>query len=175
MVNVPSSIWVDEDGVIVRPTELCAIARSEWADVQPPEDASDKIKEMWAMVRGLPRVDADRYVAAMRDWVAKGAASEFAMTPSEVVAASSTRRTETSAAAAHFDLGQHLHRTGFAADARVHFKEAHRLQPENWTYKRNAWELATPGAQGPSEFYESNWSDEVRAIGAENYYAPPAF
>ena len=46
------------------------------------------------------------------------------------------------------------------------FREAHRLQPDNWTYKRQAWEFVDPILQGPSEQYEGDWLSDVRAIGA---------
>ena len=52
------------------------------------------------------------------------------------------------------------------------FREAHRLQPDNWTYKRQAWEFVDPILQGPSEQYEGDWLSDVRKIGAENYYPP---
>ena len=52
---------------------------------------------------------------------------------------------------------------------------AHRLQPENWTYKRNAWELVSPGIQGPSDFYDGDWLSDIKAAGPEHYYAPPDF
>ena len=51
------------------------------------------------------------------------------------------------------------------------FREAHRLQPDNWTYKRQAWSFLDP-LQGPSEQYEGDWLSDVRAIGPENYYPP---
>ena len=51
------------------------------------------------------------------------------------------------------------------------FREAHRLQPDNWTYRRQAWSFLDP-FQGPSEQYESDWLTDVRKIGAENYYPP---
>jgi hypothetical protein len=77
-----------------------------------------------------------------------------------------------SQAAASFELGQALHRAGHAEDAVHWFREAHRLQPDNWTYKRQAWEFVDPILQGPSEQYEGDWLSDVRAIGAENYYPP---
>jgi len=43
------------------------------------------------------------------------------------------------------------------------------LQPDNWTYKRQAWSLADP-FQGPTELYDSCWVEDVKKIGAENYY-----
>ena len=76
-----------------------------------------------------------------------------------------------SEAAASFELGQHLHRSGHPDDAVRWFREAHRLQPDNWTYKRQAWSFLDP-FQGPSEQYEGDWLTDVRKIGAENYYPP---
>ena len=43
--------------------------------------------------------------------------------------------------AAHFELGCHLWQAGKQHAAFSHFNEAHRLQPDNWTYKRQAWSL----------------------------------
>ena len=45
-----------------------------------------------------------------------------------------------------------------------HFREARRLQPENWTYKRQAWQLADP-FQGRTEVMEGSWLDDVKEIG----------
>ena len=47
-------------------------------------------------------------------------------------------------AAAHCELGQYRYREGRTQDAVRHVREAHRLQPDNWTYKRQAWSLADP-------------------------------
>jgi len=81
------------------------------------------------------------------------------------------RPVEEGLAAAHFALGQHLHRTGHPGDAVPHFRAATRLQPENWTYKRQAWDLAG-SAEAARELYGSDWLADVRALGAENYYPP---
>jgi hypothetical protein len=72
-------------------------------------------------------------------------------------------------AAAHFELGQHLHRVGRTEEAITHFRAAHRLDPTNWTYKRQAWSLVDP-AQGPNEIYEGDWFTDVRQTGPEQYY-----
>jgi hypothetical protein len=118
------------------------------------------------------RIEPQRYVAALRDWVARGAESPYALTPDEVVARSRPCPPELSRAAACFELGQHLHRAGHVDAAVPWFREAHRLQPDNWTYKRQAWELVDPIMQGPSEQYDGDWLSDVRATGAENYYPP---
>lgn len=120
------------------------------------------------LVRGL-RIEGDVYLAAIRDWVENGSRSRFALSPDEVVRRSHPRPREAATAAAHFELGQHLHRTGFAEDAIPHFREAHRLQPENWTYKRQAWSLVDR-TQGKTDVYEGNWLKDVKASGPENYY-----
>ena len=52
-----------------------------------------------------------------------------------------------------------------------HFRAAHRLTPENWTYKRQAWFFEHP-LQAPTGVYDGDWVGDVRAIGAENYYPP---
>ena len=55
-------------------------------------------------------------------------------------------------------------------DAAIHhFRAAHRLQPDNWTYKRQAWSFVNP-LQAPSQEFESDWLSDVRKVGAENYY-----
>jgi hypothetical protein len=117
------------------------------------------------------RIEPEAYVAALRDWVAKGARSPYALAPDEVIARSRPRSPEQSRAAASFELGQHLHRAGHPDDAVAWFREAHRLAPDNWTYKRQAWTLADP-LQGKTAEYESDWLSDVRRIGAENYYPP---
>jgi hypothetical protein len=117
------------------------------------------------------RVEPEKYVAALRDWVSHGAASIYALSPDEVVARSRERTPDMALAAANFELGQHLHRAGDARAAVPYFREAHRLDPDNWTYKRQAWTFANP-LQGPSDDYDSDWLADVRKVGAENYYPP---
>jgi hypothetical protein len=125
------------------------------------------------------QVDADRYRAAVDDWVERGADSEHALSADEVVAASKPRPRDHAEAAAAFDLGQHLHRSGHADDAVRWFKLAHDKHPENWTYKRQAWTFATTPEGQPSDLvqraddvYETSWLDEVRRLGPETYYEP---
>ena len=118
------------------------------------------------------RVKPKRYAEALRDWAANGAESEYALSPEEVIERSRPRTPESSEAAAHFALGQHLHRAGDVDAARAHFREAHRLDPDNWTYRRQAWSFEDP-LQGPSEHYDSDWLSDVKKSGAANYYPLP--
>ena len=118
---------------------------------------------------GKLRIEADKYVAALRDWVGRGADSCYALDPRQVMERSGARSIEVATAAAHFELGQHCHRLGRSERAIDHFREACRLQPENWTYKRQAWNLLPPG-QKSIDVYGTDWLAEVKKIGAENYY-----
>ena len=168
IVNVPSGVWIDEEGMIVRPPETAYPRRPSFLDRELPLGATpDEITRI-TEVKKL-RVEANPYIAALRDWVAHGAESRFALAPAEVVRRSRPRPVAEATAAAHFELGQHLHRSGHSDDAVDHFRAAYRLQPDNWTYKRQAWSLLAPG-QSPMEVYGSDWLADVRTIGAENYY-----
>jgi hypothetical protein len=171
VVNVPSGIWIDEDGTIVRPPEPAFPGRAVIAELPLPAEAPPRIAEMMRETAKI-RIDPARYVAALRDWADRGSDSPYALDPGEVVARSTPRPPEASRAAACFELGQHLHRAGHPDDAVAWFREAHALQPANWTYKRQAWEFVDPIIQGPSEQYEGDWLSDVRKIGAENYYPP---
>lgn len=151
VVNIPNVVWIDEDGMIVRPAE------PGWpsARMEMPSDMLDSMPEVssapnapaapeggpgqWDVLgSGQERAG---YSEAIRDWVAKGADSEFVMSPEQVVAASEPRSSAMSEGAAHFELANDLWRSGDREAAIEHFRECHRLQPDNWTYKRQAWSL----------------------------------
>ncbi len=179
VVNVPSGIWVDEHGMVVRPPETAYPSRPTFASIdlddpevvaRLPEDAVRRLRMVQPVVAQM-RIEPEAYVAALRDWVARGADSPYALPPEEVLERSRPRPRAEAEAAAAFALGQHLHRTGRPEQAVRWFRESHRLAPDNWTYRRQAWSLADPG-QGPTEEYDGDWLSDVRRTGAENYYAP---
>jgi hypothetical protein len=172
--NVPMAVWIDEDGMLVRPPEVAHPGRVVLAEVMAkglPKDAPPLVLETLAEAAKI-RVEPQRYEQALRDWVERGSGSAHALAPDEVVARSRPRSLEASQAAAHFELGQHLRHDDDLDGARAHFRAAHRLDPGNWTYKRQAWSLEDP-LQGPTEHYDSDWLSDVRATGAENYYPLP--
>ena len=168
VINVPSGVWIDEDGTIVRPPEPAHPWRPAYKDREIPSDATPEQRERIEMVRAL-HVEPERYVAALRDWVAYGARSRFALTPSEVVRRSRPRPVAEATAAAHFAIGQALHEMGEREAAVDHFRSAHELQPTNWTYRRDAWSLA--GAEH-ERIYGTSWLEEVKREGVERYYPP---
>lgn len=170
VVNVPSGIWIDEEGMIVRPPEQAFPARSAMSDMQIPDTLPQQLKDMLTEARKI-KTEPEKYIGALRDWVEHGSESQYALSPDEVLERSQPRPMAEAEAAAHFELGEHLHRSGQPDDAVPHWREAHRLHPENWTYKRQAWSIADP-MQGPTDVYEGDWLSDVRKLGAEHYYAP---
>jgi tetratricopeptide (TPR) repeat protein len=168
IVNVPSGVWIDEGGIIVRPPEPAYPRRPAYLDREVPADATPAQRESIALARAL-HVEAERYVAALRDWVTHGSSSRYVLPPDEVVRRSRPRPIEEATAAAHFALGQALHARAEYAAAIEHFREAHRLHPTNWTYRRDAWSLA--GADRDA-VYGTSWVEEVKREGVESYYPP---
>lgn len=168
IVNVPSGVWIDEDGIIVRPPEPAYPRRPTFLDRVIPPDASPAERERIALVKALT-VDAEAYIGALRDWVRLGAKSRYALAPDEVVRRSRPRPLDEATAAGHFALGQALHEAGKPEDAIAHFREAHRLHPSNWTYRRDAWSLAGDAREA---VYRTSWVEEVKREGVENYYPP---
>jgi hypothetical protein len=175
--NIPMAVWIDEDGVLVRPAEGASIERSPLRDMDIPDGLPERMDRMFREVKAIPD-HAEAYRAALLDWVQRGADSPFAMSPDEVVAQSQPRGDDEARAAACFELGEYL-RTTVGPDAAVPWwREAHRLYPSNWTYKRQAWTLVTTpeGAtendlmQGPNDVYEGNWLDDVIAGGGGAAY-----
>jgi hypothetical protein len=172
IVNVPNGVWIDEQGIIVRPAEPAFPGRNpvmesfEKLDVSKlPPDVADIMAEVKKI-----KTDPAAYKAALLDWVEHGGASRYSLSEDEVSERSHPRSTDDARAAAHFELGQHLHRSGDHAGAIEQWRQAHRLQPHNWTYKRQAWNFEDPVRQGPTDVYDGSWIEDVRKIGAENYY-----
>ena len=175
-VNVPMAVWIDEEGTLVRPAYAAHVQHSPLRDSPIPDDLEGPLRDLLTEVKKI-RTNVDDHLAALRDWAEHGSASRFALSPDEVVARSQPRSRDQARAAACFELGQHLWRTGDRDAAVPWFREAHRLDPNNWTYKRQAWTFATTPdgqpsdlMQGPTDLYEGNWLDDVRRLGAENYY-----
>lgn len=175
VVNIPSVIWIDEDGMIVRPPEPgwpapAQVARPPAAGEQrQPSDDPEALRRRQLLARLGGGQERTTYADAIRDWAANGAASRFALSPEDVVARSHPRSADVSRAAAHFELANQLWRTGQRGGALRHFNAAHRLQPENWTYKRQAWSLIGQErvggdrgrfAQSPLPGEEADWPFE---------------
>ncbi len=187
-INIPNAVWIDEDGRIVRPAEPAPAppsiergAGNPFAGVEPPQRLLDILGEAMK-IRSSPA----EYEAAIRDWVANGSASPFALAPEQVIERSQPRSVDQARGQAHFELAAHLESAGRHDDAVPHYRQAHRLMPESLSYRRQAWSLepAADGLDGPvTRFwqgpidgaedawpYDGDWLSDVRAAGAENYY-----
>jgi hypothetical protein len=144
VTNIPESIWIDEHGQIVRVRD---------AAVPPPvmRPNADGALEPYGM-GGKYGFDADADANRLRDWAAKGASSRYVLTAEEVISRSVPRPMAVSRAAAHFELAQHLWRSeGFGERTLSHFAQAHSLQPDNITYKRQAYSAYSYGRSDGSE------------------------
>ena len=130
-----------------------------------PSIAAEQLREAQKI-----KIDPEAYLDALRDWVQNGERSRYALSPDEVISRSGERDIDGSRAAASFELAQYLQRAGHHRDAARWFREAHRLQPDNWTYKRQAWNFEDPVRQGHTDAYDSSWIEDVKKMGAENYY-----
>ncbi len=148
MVNVPTGVWIDEEGRIVRPNETAY-----------PKDVSITLggKKM--------EVNGSDYVAGLRDWVEKGDKSVYALSPEEVAKRVAPRTSNEEEAEAYFQMGNHFHRSGDAARADTYWAKAQTLRPDSWNYHRQDWSF-TPKEAGP------NWMKKYLGLGDAPYYAP---
>ncbi|MGH7960270.1 MAG: redoxin domain-containing (seleno)protein, partial [Candidatus Binatia bacterium] len=158
MVNVPTAVWINEEGQIVRPPEPAgmtdALRDIDPATFQMPEHAAARVKHNRKM-----------YVDAVRDWVQKGDKSSYVLSPEAVRRRMQGPTDEQALAAANFRLGEYLYQQGHQQDARHYFAEAHRLRPESWNYFRQDLELQEVGKASGPEFFA-----EVMALGDKLYY-----
>lgn len=127
VTNIPQVLWIDETGTIVRPPEPAL-------PLPVGEDALRVVELLGDMDR------REEYVGEVRDWVDNGARSRFALSADEVIRRSQPRSRSVSEAAAHFELAQYLWRLeGLSERALHHFNATQALQPDNITYKRQAY------------------------------------
>lgn len=140
VTNVPMAIWIDESGSIVRPPEPAT----------PPAVGAIAESVVELVGDGAAR---EKYVARLRDWVSNGPDSPYALSPDDVLVTSQPRSPAISRAAAHFEIAQHLWREqGLSDRALAHFNAAHELQPENITYKRQAYSVVGVERSGDGDW-----------------------
>ncbi len=146
MVNVPTAVWIDEQGKIIRPNETAFI--------------DNRYKNMHG-------IDAAPYLNGIRDWLARGERSQFALTPEQLRKRMGEPDPNHLLADTYFKLAQHLVSLGRDREAIPYFKMAQKLRPESWNYKRQAWLLADPDKD-----YDTNFLKEVKALNGKPYYPP---
>ena len=148
LANVPTGIWIDEQGKIVRPPEIAF---------------SDDRFESFSHFKSAP------YLNAVRDWVAKGQESEFVPSGEELHKWLTPEPPERLEADAEFALAEYLYHAGHGDAAVAHFKAAQRLAPDNWNYKRQAYLFST----NPERDYGTTFAKEVEKLNGKPYYPSP--
>lgn len=146
MVNVPTAVWINEEGRIVRPNEVAYVDNR---------------------FTTMHRVEAAPYLEALRDWAAKGEESIYAMSEAELKKQMTEQNPDWALAAAEFALAEYLYKEGHSAASIRHYKEAQRLNPDSWNYKRQAWALSDAERD-----YGTTFMKEVQKLGGKPYYAP---
>lgn len=146
MVNVPTAVWIDERGRIVRPNEVAYVDNR---------------------YTSMHRLEAEEYLAAIRDWAANGDRSIYVLKDKELKERLTQQNPDWALAAAEFGLAEYLYRQGQGAASIRHFKEAQRLNPDSWNYKRQAWALSDAERD-----YGTSFLKEVQKLNGKPYYAP---
>ena len=125
IVNVPTVLWIDERGRIVRPNDVAF--------------GTDTFKH----ITGLA---ADKPLAAIRAWV-RGEIPAF--TTEEIRALQSLPSASDQLARAEFGLGEWLFRRGRAQAAERHFARAGELAPHDFTIRRGTMPMRGIDPMGP--------------------------
>lgn len=143
LVNVPSGIWVDEQGRVARINE----------------GTYSGIIKLGAGVIGT-----DEYLPLVRDWVANGAKSPYVWAPEDMVKRIRRATPDEALADPTFKLGVYFYERDEVL-ARTYWERAQALAPDNWNFHRQDWNL-TEGLAGPK------YREKRGALGDKPYYAP---
>lgn len=144
VVNVPTIVWIDEQGRIVRPNDVAF--------------ATDTFKH----ITGL---ESAKHLAALRAWV-RGEAPALAPDRARALAPRPTAADQQ--ARAEFGLGEWLYRQGHTEAAARHFVRGGELAPHDFTIRRGTMPMRGIDPMGP-EFRAmlAAWREAGRA-----YYLP---
>lgn len=144
MINVPTGVWIDEEGRIVR----------------PPEVAYSKEQKILGQTIG-----DDRYIEGLYDWVANGADSEYVVPLEKLTEKLAVVDPKLLLADTHFKLAVYYHEQGNEEAANEHWQEAQRLNPDSWNYHRQQWSFEPRTAL-------KKWFEKFQKLDGEPYYAP---
>lgn len=128
MVNVPSAVWIDEEGAVARPTHIAG-AGEDW---RYEADRTSPTREITPEGDAGMKQTRRAYMDAVRRWVRDGEHEKREPVPEL-----------DGAAHAHFRLATYLHERGLPG-AHEHFADAVRLRPASWNFRRQALALEQP-------------------------------
>jgi hypothetical protein len=126
IVNVPTVLWIDEEGRIVRPNDVAY--------------ATDTY-------RGMTGIDSAQCIDAVRAWVRDGVST---IDPSEAAELQPVPTEEHQLARAEFGLGQWLAAHGRSDAAERHFVRAGELAPHDFTIRRGSMPMRGIDPRGPA-------------------------
>lgn len=129
-INVPTGVWIDENGRVVRPGEPA------WNS-----DRTFKLGKVDIVTEGA------RYVAALRDWVKNGDRSVYALSDEEFARRMQPRSAGDKEADATFKLAVWFQAAGNRTLAAKYFVRAQELAPTNVNYRRQDWSFTGEGAK----------------------------
>lgn len=124
LLNVPSAVWIDETGTIVRINE-----------------------GTYAKNHGA--FGTDEYLPIVRDWVAHGANSPYVWDKDKVTGKIFQRTPEAERAQPTFRLGVYYNAQGNDAKAEQYWTRAQELDPTSWNYLRQDLKWEDGGSAGP--------------------------
>ena len=146
-INVPMGIWVDEKGRVARPAE--------------PAWNSDQVMKITADKNIV--TEGQVYIAALRDWVANGERSKFALSDDEFARRVKPRSDAEKEADASFKLAVWFHEKGNDELAGKYWQHAQELNPDDWNYHRQEWSFGKDAGK--------KWMDKFQKLD-KPYYAP---
>jgi hypothetical protein len=144
IVNVPTVLWIDEDGRIVRPNDVAY--------------ATDTY-------RALTGIDSARCIDAVRAWVRDGVSS---IDRTEAAELQPVPTEDHQLARAEFGLGRWLAAQGRTDAAERHFVRAGELAPHDFTIRRGSMPMRGIDPRGPA--FAEMVGDWMRA--GHSYYVP---
>ena len=145
LVNVPSGVWIDEEGRIARINE-----------------------GTYATTHFNGAIGTDEYTPIVRDWVANGWDSVHAWDQDRVEESIFERTPEAERAQPAFRLGSYYFNSDNDAKAEQYWTLAQELDPTSWNYLRQDLNYEEGGSAGPA------WQQrrqEIESAGG-SYYAP---
>lgn len=144
IINVPTVVWIDERGHIVRPNDAAF--------------GSDMFKD-------LTGIDPKPHLDALRAWAKE---NRLPLSPDKVHDYQVLPTAEEQLARAEFSLAWYLHQLGKPEAAERHFVRAGELAPHDFTIRRGSMPIRGLDPMGPAfaELY-SEWTAAGRP-----YYKP---
>lgn len=159
-VNVPQSVWIDEQGTIVRPPGSGGSNDSFRAMDRVTGTMSEEIAAQRAQTKA-------QFINAVRDWARHGAASRYVLDTAQANDRLRLPTADTALAHALFRLGRYLDRRGEHGEARALFARAIELHPDSWSMWRQTATKDSRGFAAGPDF----WA-RVDALGSRLYHQP---